>query len=411
MTPPLKIAILPQSGYLEINRTADGELLVSGFHGRFLVLFLTTLGRKYEFVVPKIQMFGQRTDGENWTGLIGMVNRSEADMAFSSIVITEDRYQAVDFSTAITIEGMTFMIEKPKALSTALAFLYPFDIWIWLCLVCFLVFTPIVFQRGKRSYWRILFDLFTCILRQPCNVENERKMLKLLFVFWWPVAMVLSFSYSAALLSLLTIPLQGESVRDFRELSAAVERGTHQVYAVRETDVITFLVRSKQAHYLSLAAAIERNNWFYSISNLGEGNHHISQHSVKLISRTSASLRYGSGEFLENMLISDDTLALWPVAAAFRRGFCCRARADCIILRMLSSGIPNKFLSDESFKLHLTDQRRGRDSNSGNQERQLSVQDISGGMMLWLGGTLLSLVIFLWEIGYHRFLKKKQNSG
>ncbi|GIX80693.1 hypothetical protein CEXT_621781 [Caerostris extrusa] len=41
-------------------------------------------------------------------------------------------------------------------------------------------------------------------------------------------------------------------------------------------------------------------------------------------------------------------------------------------------GIPNKFLSDESFKLHLTDQRRGGDSNSGNQERQLSVQDISG---------------------------------
>ncbi|KAF8782915.1 glutamate receptor ionotropic, delta-2-like [Argiope bruennichi] len=400
----LKVGVLPSPNYLEINRTSDGDYQISGFQGNFLGAILSALGMKYEFVVPKIPIWGHRNEDGQWIGLIGMVNRCEADMALSSIVISEDRSKAVDFSTAFRAEGMTFLIEKPGEVAPALAFLYPFEISIWICLVSFLISLPVLFQillGGNASYGRIFLELFASILRQPWTIRGNTKKSNFLLIFWWPLAMVVSFSYSAALLSFLTVPLQGESIQNFRDLADAVVKGTHHCYALQETDVITFLFESKQPHYVTLGKAILKNNWFYSFSNVRERKH-ISQHSVQLISRTSAELLYGSSD----VFISKDTLAIWPMGMALRRGFCCKSKVNTIILRLLSSGIPDKFLRDESFKIQLAERRKRFSTKDADVEKQLSLKDVSGAFMFLLAGYFLSFFSFLGEIIFARLHKK-----
>ncbi|GBN59061.1 hypothetical protein AVEN_237083-1 [Araneus ventricosus] len=400
----LKIGVLPSPNYLEINRTTDGAFRLSGFQGKFLGAILSALGMKYEFVVPKIPKWGHRNDDGQWIGLVGMVNRCEADMAFSSIVLSEERNKAVDFSTPFTAEGMTFLIQKPGELAPALAFLYPFDSWIWLCLASFLVSLPVIFQislGGKASYGRIFLELYASILRQPWTIQRNTRKSNFLLIFWWPLAMVVSFSYSAALLSFLTIPLQGESIQNFRDLADAVVKGTHQCYALQETDVITFLFESKQPHYVALGKAILKNNWFYSFANIRQ-RQHINQHSVQLIGRTSAQLLYGSSD----VFVSKDTLAIWPVGIALRRGFCCKSEVNSIVLKLLSSGIPDKFLRDESFKIQLADRRKRIGIKDADVEQQLSFKDVSGAFMFLGGGYFLSFFCFFGEIIFARLRKK-----
>ncbi|GFY68383.1 PBPe domain-containing protein [Trichonephila inaurata madagascariensis] len=404
----LKIGVLPSPNYLQIKRTADKGIQLSGFQGKILAVILETLGFKYEFIVPEIRMWGHRKEDGNWTGLIGLVNTSEADMALSTIGVSEDRSRAVDFSNPFTIEGVTFLIEKSGNKSPALAYIYPFDIKIWVCFFFFLVIMPVLFQivlGRKYTYGHALLHLFSSVLRQPLNIDDSSAKSKLLLVFWWPFSMVLSFSYSAALLSFLTIPLQEETIKDFRELAAAVESGSHRCYSILESDIVTYLINSEKPHYTSLGRTIERNNWFYSFENIKEGRY-ISRHSVELISRTSATLLYGTGQYHPNILVSKDTLALWPIAVALNKKFCCKSKVNKVISRLLSSGIPSKFLADESFKIHLVDEREKADIKSTKVKKQLSVKDISGTLMLLGAGYIISLAVLAGEIIYARFLQK-----
>ncbi|GFU03808.1 PBPe domain-containing protein [Nephila pilipes] len=395
----LKIGVLPSPNYLEIKRTPDNGFELSGFQGKFLGVILKTLGFKYEFVVPKIRMWGHRDNDGNWTGLIGLVNSSEADMAFSTIAVSQDRSTAVDFSNPVTAEGVTFLIEKSGNISPAFAYIYPFNIEIWICFICFLVSVPVLFQivLGRKSYGHIILLLFASVLRQPLNMNNSSAKSKLLLIFWWQLAIILSFSYSAALLSFLTIPLQGETIKNFQQLASAVDKGTHRCYSILESDIVRFLLDSEQPHYTSLGKTIQRNNWFYSFANIKEGKY-ITRHSVELISRTSASLIYGNGEYRPNILISKDTLAVWPIAAALSKNFCCKSKVNKVISRMLSSGIPSKFLADETFKIHLADKRERIDPQATHVEKQLSLEDVSGTLMLLGGGYVISLLALVSEI-------------
>ncbi|GFR18164.1 PBPe domain-containing protein [Trichonephila clavata] len=345
----LKIGVLPSPNYLEIKRTVNHGVQLSGFQGKILAVILENLGFKYEFIVPEIRMWGHRKEDGNWTGLIGLVNTNEADMALSTIGVSEDRSKAVDFSNPFTIEGC------PQA---------------------------------------------------AIDIDDSSAKSKLLLAFWWPFSMILSFSYSAALLSFLTIPLQEETIKDFRELAAAVESGSHRCYSILESDIVTYLINSEKPHYTSLGRTIIRNDWFYSFTNIKEGRY-ISRHSVELISRTSATLLYGTGQYHPNILISKDTLALWPIAVALSKKFCCKSKVNKVISRLLSSGIPSKFLADESFKIHLVDERERTDTKSTKVKKQLSVKDISGTLMLLGSGYITSLVVLAGEIIYARIFTKK----
>ncbi|GFS88823.1 glutamate receptor ionotropic, delta-1 [Trichonephila clavipes] len=97
----------------EVNVSDDGKAELSGVEGKFLSLLSSILKFKYHLASPPFRDWGRIDENGNWTGLMGMVHRKEVDFALSTLTITEDRMEAVHFTTPYTIEDVTFLVEKP----------------------------------------------------------------------------------------------------------------------------------------------------------------------------------------------------------------------------------------------------------------------------------------------------------
>ncbi|GIY77579.1 hypothetical protein CEXT_233921 [Caerostris extrusa] len=72
------------------------------------------MGFLYELMVPEDGLFGNRLEDGNWTGVVGLLQRNEADMAFSYLSAKSyERYLILDFSTTYSSQVQTFVTEMP----------------------------------------------------------------------------------------------------------------------------------------------------------------------------------------------------------------------------------------------------------------------------------------------------------
>lgn len=130
-----RVAVLYLKYFMELRRTADSRLeITGGVEGLFLKDVLEKLGREYRLVVPEDHELGRLGPNGSWTGLVGMVQRGEADLASGFITVTEQRNKAVDFSIPYRNLPPSFAIGKPKQRLLKNAFLLPFKVEVWVCI-------------------------------------------------------------------------------------------------------------------------------------------------------------------------------------------------------------------------------------------------------------------------------------
>ena len=83
----------------------------------------------YKVIAPKP---GDRTFGiahggsRGFNGVVGMIERGEAQLAASILVINGERSRAVNFTRPIAYESYTVMFRRPVEMSRALLFIDPF---------------------------------------------------------------------------------------------------------------------------------------------------------------------------------------------------------------------------------------------------------------------------------------------
>ena len=86
----------------------NGRLYLTGFHGEVWQDMAKKLGFKYSVVVS--DQYGAKDESGNWSGMIGMVHRNEADIAIADFLMNKERYQAVDFITSFNTDKSVFVI-------------------------------------------------------------------------------------------------------------------------------------------------------------------------------------------------------------------------------------------------------------------------------------------------------------
>lgn len=390
----LRVSVLPTIHMLEVNTNENGKSIISGFEGEFLNIILSKLKQNYEVVVPADGEYGRLNSNGSWTGMIGMLHNNEADMAISLLSITKMRLRVVDFSTSYTTEEGTFVIEKVKKESLNLAYLSPFDISTWMCFLVSMIALTFLFRsmlNKKMSYGQILFGLIASILRQPVSIKYDTSKSKGLLALWLLFALICSASYSAIFFLILTVPSQENPVRNFQELSMAVQKGSHQCFTNEGTNTIQFLQGSEEEHLVNLGRTIEQNKWYIRSGELGTGVH-VSGNSVEQLSRTVLTLLY---RFHSNYLISSDSLASWPIAIAMNKNFCCKSKLNVIISRLANAGIYDKILKDLSFRIFLSVYKTDFEQVNN---KTLSIKDLSGVFLILVIGYIVSILVLLVEI-------------
>ena len=88
------------------------------------------LNFSYQVVTPAPgdRYFGKLSSGSGgqFNGVVGMIQRGEADLSAAILVIDGDRTKAVNFSLPVSLEPYTLMYQRPQELSRALLFIDPF---------------------------------------------------------------------------------------------------------------------------------------------------------------------------------------------------------------------------------------------------------------------------------------------
>ncbi|GFW84917.1 glutamate receptor ionotropic, delta-1 [Trichonephila clavipes] len=412
------ISTLNRSRIFEILLSSDGKLKLYGIEAELIKLIMAKIGVGYEIVTPEDGQYGIEVSSGNWTGVIGMLYRGEADMGIANLGVYEDRYRSVDFSSQYMSEGLYFSYVKSANREQLFGFLRMFDFSTWMFFVASFFIASIVILiilKDEETISSIMLYLFGSFLGQTLMFHRPINEWKIIFLSWMLFAFVMSSVYSGALSSFLVLPSEGKSVETYRELSEAVAKGSHRVYTMKGANHASFLRRCPE-HYLQfLGKMVEENNWYITADEMTQDplkKKYSPDGKPKIDTvvggRYIFKMLYEVGDFKSKVFISEDRFVGGSVAIAFRRGFCCISEVNKYITRIVEAGIYDKFLKYESLKYWFSLSSEERNIVEIAEDRILTIRDFTDAFLLLSAGLLISCFVFVVELVFP-YLKRQYN--
>ncbi|XP_071040005.1 glutamate receptor ionotropic, delta-1-like [Parasteatoda tepidariorum] len=387
---------------MQYKPNENGGYSFLGIEGKLLQIILATLNFGVKFVTPSDGQWGSVGPDGNWTGLFGMIQRNEADLAMSFLGVFPDTMSIVDYSTPYLHEPIKFLIGKPNTQSATIALLKTFDIPVWACLGLSLLILPLIFNvLLNEPIGKTFLQFVGNLVKQPTFIPVVSKKHAFLLAFWWFYALVISFSYSAAVLSFLSFPLEGKAIRNFKELAEAIREGSHKSLTLRGSSIdIKLKQQSIDTYYIG--DMIEKNNWFFNIG------HQLPKSEFKdtAIINLNFILQVSYGYLVPDYCISsDDYIEASFTAISMNKKFCCKRAVNRIISRMQSSGIFDKIIKDE-MTFNWISQNHPHHEQSG--QTSVSLQDVRGPFILLFGGYIAATLVLISEKLYFTFGKRSE---
>ncbi|GFS31272.1 lig_chan-Glu_bd domain-containing protein [Trichonephila inaurata madagascariensis] len=396
----LKVAIVPTKYIIEINKDENNITEISGYEGYLLKLLSSTLGFKYEIFAEN--EWGVLNKDGNWTGVLGLLQRKEVDVGLS-VTMTNTRLNTVQFSRSYGKEDVTFIVSKPTSSLKTSNFWYlaPFESNIWIFISLYLILTSVILSAiNKKSnflFLKTFFSLLGSLMKQPISSGKS-----VLLGCWLFLSTMMTLCYSALLLSYLTLPLNMETIRNFEELSKAVQLGKYRCFVEKGSAIGISFRESKQEHFRLLFENVERNNWFLKRSDdmlrkgLGKNTAFISHRSILEI----LNAMWGSDAYE----VSEDVFASVNYGIAGRKDFCCIHILSKELSRIEASHLREQMRKNVFLKLNTAHESL----NKYNDPSPITYENIKDLILILISGYLIASVAFLAEIVYFNVNKKRK---
>lgn len=397
----LKVAVLPITNVLEIITNVNGSTSVSGFEGKFLDIITSALKFKYDLVTSEDKEWGALGKEGNWTGLLGLLQKNEADIALG-LAISDERRKIFDFSIPYITEDGTFTVATESSTINRHPFLEPFTGFVWGYILGSLFLSCVVCSWIRnRSFIQEIFFFLAILLRQGINLKKCKSKDSIMYASWLLFAFIVSSCYSATYLSNLALPPQPPSLQSFVDVSNAVQSGTHRCLVEKGGSVFTFLQSSKEGHLKTLSKHIEKNEWFFNGLDALTVDY-VKKDSVVIESRSMLQTliaRLGMWSYE----LSSDVLMFRHVAVAFRKDFCCKRKLDRVLKRITEAGIMAKLRSDQHTKKMIIANLRTLESAD---EKQIFFMQIFNVFIITLSIYIAAFFVLISEMVYYRLTHK-----
>ncbi|GFQ68143.1 lig_chan-Glu_bd domain-containing protein [Trichonephila clavata] len=392
----IRVAALSGDPIIVFNHTSSGTS-VSGIEGKLLETLANALNFRYEIVSPDDGQWGTVKADGNWSGIIGMVAKGEADMGLSYLAITEGRSKVVDFTSPYYVIDRAFVTDQPGLLPKYAVFLYPFKLRVWILATIAFVMFPLMLQMliSAKTY-------LTCCPSGLLRMATRRKSVEMSLISGTMLVSMtfFLFIYSSVLLSFLLVPLREPGVRNFHELSDAVLEGKFKTFVPKGSVEIQLLLESKTLPLRELGETIVINNWMYDSRKKSDPKAIIGNKAALMGPRLILQSKYGISPFTRKF-ISEDSIAQYSTALALKKNFSGKPQLDSAILRIVGGGLFQKFVDDRLFETRAN-------ILSGVSERSpgttLALEDMYGIFLLLLLSYASSFVLLLGEILHKRYI-------
>ncbi|GFS99687.1 uncharacterized protein NPIL_672671 [Nephila pilipes] len=332
----------------------NNQLVLDGVEGKLVQCLADKLGFEIEILLsPDDEVISDLGNG-TFGGIIGMLQRGEADMGVMGLVISEEVTEAVDFSVPLSVLEMTFLTKEPGEMPKVAAFTYPFSLEAWFLYAFMILAATILFQRimfRNATFFGSFLSVLGSIASQAMENVKDSPWRRVMFGFWLTIASVMPFFYNTSFLSFLTMPQKLPVPRNFEELSNAVLSGKYKCLTPKEAKDRGLLLASANEYMVELGEIIEKNNWKYSYAE--QFTDHLDDPVAIIIAKKVFKLLVGSPPYV-TVKASDDYLGVWHTTINWIKGFCCRERVDEVLYSLVNSGLYEKWINDYAFrdKLH-----------------------------------------------------------
>ncbi|GFQ66548.1 lig_chan-Glu_bd domain-containing protein [Trichonephila clavata] len=402
------ISTLNRSRLFEIFPISDGKPKLHGMEAELIKTIMAKIGVDYEIVTPQDGQYGIQLSSGNWTGVMGMLYKGEADIGIANLGIFEDRFRAVDFSSSYISDGFYFSYVKSANREQLFSFLRMFDFSTWMCFLASFLLASVVILiilKDQETISSIMLYLFGSFVGQTLMFHRQINEWKVIFLSWMLFAFIMSSVYSGALSSFLVLPSEEKSVETFRELSEAVAKGSHRAYTMKGANHAAFLRRCPERYLQFLGKMIEENDWYITADEMTQNplkNKYSPDGKPKIDAVLGAKyifkMLYEVGDFKSKVFISNDRCSSGSVGIAFRKGFCCISKVNKYIKRIVETGIYDKFLKDESSEYWFSLSSEERNIEELAEDRILTIRDLTDAFLLLSAGLLISCLVFITEL-------------
>ncbi|GFT23445.1 uncharacterized protein NPIL_142301 [Nephila pilipes] len=178
---------------------------VDSFDGLLLQKVVSELTSQYDITVFKENIWeAQRCNG-TWSGIPGMIQRGEIDLAFTYLGTDEEIRKMYGISKNFTHGEITYASNILKV-DKSMVFFYPFHVHVWIGVIISLFIMSLLFFKlhgGKCSFGSAFFKIFGSLLHQPFSFNNNSLKCYVLGLFWWLFVIVISTSYCSTFFKIL----------------------------------------------------------------------------------------------------------------------------------------------------------------------------------------------------------------
>ncbi|XP_049940675.1 glutamate receptor 1-like [Schistocerca serialis cubense] len=161
--------------YIQVGHENGKEAVTGGFFGNLFRTLIELTNSTYTLsVLPGYSYGHRRPNSTEWSGLIGVLQRREADISACEVTIGLDRIDALSFAQPVRNAGCRFYFQKQFQEMMFKPYLQPFDGRVWIALLVYVIATGILkwfFQyllRERADPITATFAIVAALLNQEC---------------------------------------------------------------------------------------------------------------------------------------------------------------------------------------------------------------------------------------------------
>ncbi|XP_068229109.1 glutamate receptor-like isoform X2 [Palaemon carinicauda] len=398
---------MPHFGISQPN--PDGTVNATG---GFELMLLETLGSVFNFtfrvILPEDGSFGNPRPDGTVTGMIGLVARREASLAFGGVTLTDSRDRVIDFSYPFFQAYLSIFSTPPEQKSRALAVLSPFTYEVWISVIISIVaIGPILYGISKAarkirrdnldlSAQRYSFNMFRNIVNQGNALSLSFWSERIILFSWFIFCLVCVALYSGTLTAVFAVPSYEKPINSLEDLPKAVKRGLTLCVNGATTHEFIFKEAVKGIFKDTWALFNHKDRSESFLSGMEVGVSRVLTGKYLYIS-TENKVRFVAAPFgLNKFHVGTQKFFFHNLGMAISSGVPYRSHFDRMLLRMIEGGLLIKWDNDIFYKLAQSSPANNEGEKKSNSSA-ITLEHLQGAFLMVVFGYLIAVLVLAIE--------------
>lgn len=404
---------LEESNAYEINTNCTKYLYMDGTESIMMLEFCKKLNCVWEVMTVDETEWGVIYENGTGDGIVGAVVENKVDIGVGALYLWYHEYKFLGLTNMITRTGITCLVMKPHIKAGWFLPVFPFQMNLWYAVIASSVIGVIGlrivsrFSTNKETIITSILTVFQIFVLQSKKITITQFAYLMIIVSVLLIALMIGNAYAGGLASVMTVPQYGNAIDTVQDLadSDLEWAATHDawIFSIQQATqpmMKTILKKFRTFPKEELAARMVQQNLAFSIERLPYGHFAVGE--------------YVTEEGLANYQIMEEDIYWEGCVAMTAKTWPLLPKFDELVLRVIASGIQKYWELNVVIQYGDKKVQRGVEASKNRKHEnknpvRLNVSHLMGVFVLLAIGNLVSFFVFLGEMFYYQWTKRKSN--